>query len=33
MYAFDPVVMRELASLLFAAACLVKAIWPNGIFH
>jgi hypothetical protein len=26
-------VMHELALVLFAAACLVRAVWPNGIYR
>ena len=31
MYAFDPAVMHEMAILIAAITCLLKAIWPNGI--
>jgi hypothetical protein len=33
MFALDPVVMRELSSILLATAFLVRAIWPNGVFR
>lgn len=31
MYAFDPAVMHEMAILIAAITCLLKAVWPNGI--
>ncbi len=33
MIAFDPAVMRELTLFIIALTALIRAIWPNGIFH
>lgn len=32
MPAFDPAAMYALAFVLVAAADLIRAIWPNGVF-